>query len=224
MSDQKKQLIDHIVELREDNALNLTKEMLNSGYEPQELLIHCQKAMDQIGKRFESQDYFLPELMMAGDLLSQITEIVKPLIQKNDEGEGGSILGTVVIGTVYGDMHDIGKDIVIFMLELNGFKVVDLGVDVPISEFINAIQEHQPEVVGLSGFLTLAFNAMKETVEAIEKADLRSQLKIMIGGGQVDEAVKKHTGADAFGTNAMDAVNMCHRWIGAPVNNLEKGA
>lgn len=214
MSNQKEQLIEHIVEMREDEALALTREMLDSGYDPLELLAHCREAMDQVGKRFEAQEYFLPELMMAGDLLSQISDIAKPLINQSSSGEEASSHGTVVIGTVHGDLHDIGKDIVTFMLEINGFKVVDLGIDVPISDFIDAIKEHQPEVVGLSGFLTLAFDAMKETVDAIEQADLRSPLKIMIGGGQIDESIKKHTGADAYGLNAMDAVNLCRDWMG----------
>ncbi len=214
MSDQKSQLIDHIVEMREDEALSLTHKMLDAGYDPLQLLAHCRDAMDQVGKRFESQEYFLPELMMAGDMLSQISDIAKPLINKGETGEQASTHGTVVIGTVNGDLHDIGKDIVTFMLEINGFKVIDLGIDVPVSDFVGAIQEHNPQVVGLSGFLTLAFDAMKQTVDAIEAADLRGQLKIMIGGGQVDESIKVHTGADAFGKNAMDAVNLCRDWMG----------
>ncbi len=214
MSDQKSQLIDHIVEMREDEALSLTHKMLDAGYDPLQLLAHCRDAMDQVGKRFETQEYFLPELMMAGDMLSQISDIAKPLINKGETGEQASTHGTVVIGTVNGDLHDIGKDIVTFMLEINGFKVIDLGIDVPVSDFVEAIQEHNPQVVGLSGFLTLAFDAMKQTVDAIEAADLRGQLKIMIGGGQVDESIKVHTGADAFGKNAMDAVNLCRDWVG----------
>ncbi len=214
MSDQKSQLIDHIVEMREEEALGLTQQMLDAGYDPLQLLAHCREAMDQVGKRFESQEYFLPELMMAGDMLSQISDIAKPLINKGETGEAANTHGTVVIGTVNGDLHDIGKDIVTFMLEINGFKVIDLGIDVPVSDFVEAIQEHQPQVVGLSGFLTLAFDAMKQTVDAIEAADLRDELKIMIGGGQVDESIKIHTGADAFGMNAMDAVNLCRDWMG----------
>lgn len=214
MSEQKSELIEHIVEMREDEALDLTREMLESGYDPLELLAHCREAMDQVGQRFENEEYFLPELMMAGDMLSQIGDLAKPLINQNRSNEDGKSHGTVVIGTVHGDLHDIGKDIVTFMLEINGFDVIDLGIDVPVSDFIDAIQEHKPAVVGLSGFLTLAFDAMKETIEAIESADLRRQLKIMVGGGQVDDTTKKYTGADAFGHNAMDAVNLCRDWMG----------
>ncbi|VAV92977.1 Uncharacterized corrinoid protein [hydrothermal vent metagenome] len=212
MTDQKSDLIKHIVEMQEDEAIRLTREMLEAGFDPLELLAGCREAMDLVGQRFEAQEYFLPELMMAGDMLSQISALAKPLITRGDDEEDNSH-GTVVIGTVNGDLHDIGKDIVSFMLEINGFKVVDLGIDVPVVQFITAIREHQPEVVALSGFLTLAFDSMKETVDAIEDADLRGQLKIMIGGGQVDESVKNHTGADAYGMNAMDAVNLCRNWM-----------
>jgi methanogenic corrinoid protein MtbC1 len=101
------------------------------------------------------------------------------------------------------------------MLDINGFKVIDLGIDVPIADFISSIQQHKPQVVGLSGFLTLAFDAMKETIEAIKAAGLRDDIKIMIGGGQVDAKICDHTGADAFGLNAMDAVSLCKEWISA---------
>jgi 5-methyltetrahydrofolate--homocysteine methyltransferase len=110
-------------------------------------------------------------------------------------------------------LHDIGKNIVTFMLDINGYKVVDLGIDVPVDSIIDAIKQHEPAVVGLSGFLTLAFDSMKETIEAIQKAGLREHIKIMIGGGQVDNTVKEYTGADAYGLNAMDAVSLCGGWI-----------
>ena len=115
---------------------------------------------------------------------------------------------------MHGDLHDIGKNIVTFMLDINGFDVKDIGIDVPAETFIDEINQFQPDVVGLSGFLTLAFDSMKETIEAIQDAGLRDTIKIMIGGGQVDETVRNYTGADAFGTNAIDAVSLCKNWIG----------
>src|SRR5208282_4813435 len=121
--------------------------------------------------------------------------------------------GTVVIGTVHGDLHDIGKNIVCFMLEVNGYKVIDLGIDVPVEKFVDTVRESNPLVLGLSGFLTLAFDSMKETIDALAKAGLRDKLKIMIGGGQIDDAVRVYTGADAFGRNAMAAVTLCRQWI-----------
>jgi 5-methyltetrahydrofolate--homocysteine methyltransferase len=199
--------------MKEEQALALAREMLGSGYDPLTLLDHCRQAMEIVGQRFEAGEYFLPELMLAGEMLTQIGNEAKPLIQDADPGAEGSSKGTVVIATVHGDLHDIGKNIVTFMLDINGYKVVDLGIDVPVDTVVSSIKEHEPAVVGLSGFLTLAFDSMKETIEEIEKAGLRENTKIMIGGGQVDENVKVYTGADAFGVNAMDAVSLCDGWI-----------
>lgn len=213
MNDRGKQLVQQIAEMQEEEAVKLAREMLDAGYDPIQLLAHCREAMEMVGKRYEEGEYFLPELMLAGEMLKAIGDMTKPLIQQ--DAAGGATAGTVVIGTVEGDLHDIGKNIVTFMLEINGFKVVDLGIDVPIRDFVDSIQQHKPQVVGLSGFLTLAFDAMKKTVEAIQEAGLRDNIKIMIGGGQVDETVRNYTGADAFGLNAMDAVSLCKQWVPA---------
>ena len=123
--------------------------------------------------------------------------------------------GRAVIGTVHGDLHDIGKNIVSFMLDINGFEVKDIGIDVPAATFVSEIEAYKPDVVGLSGFLTLAFDSMKETIAVIDKAGLRSDVKIMIGGGQIDETVRAYTGADAFGVNAVEAVTLCKGWAEA---------
>jgi 5-methyltetrahydrofolate--homocysteine methyltransferase len=118
------------------------------------------------------------------------------------------------VGTVAGDIHDIGKDIVVFMLDVNGFEVLDLGIDVPAQKFVDAIKETGSKVVGMSGFLTLAFQSMKDTVEAIKKAGLRDRVKIMIGGGQMNDQVRSFSEADAYGKDAMDAVRLAKGWIG----------
>lgn len=213
MDDKSKQLIQQISDMQEEDSVKLAREMLDSGYNPVELLGHCREAMELVGKRYAEGEYFLPELMLAGEMLKAIGDMAKPLIKQDTSG--GKSAGTVVLGTVQGDLHDIGKNIVTFMLEINGFKVIDLGIDVPIANFIEGIKEHKPQVVGLSGFLTLAFDAMKNTVEAIKEAGLRDNIKIMIGGGQVDETIRNYTGADAFGLNAMDAVSLCKQWVPA---------
>ena len=214
MSDQKDQLIQLISDMEEESAVNLAKEMLDSGYDPLVLLGHCREAMEIVGKRYEEGTYFLPELMLAGEMLTSIGNMAKPLIQSGEE-EGKGDAPTVLIGTVHGDLHDIGKNIVTFMLDINGYNVVDIGIDVPVATFIDNIKEHKPSVIGLSGFLTLAFDSMKETIEAIEAEGLREGRKIMIGGGQVDDSIRAHTGADAFGLNAMDAVKLCKEWLPA---------
>jgi 5-methyltetrahydrofolate--homocysteine methyltransferase len=187
--------------------------LLEEGANPIRVLELCREAMDVVGKRFEQGEYFLPELVLAGEMLENIGAIAKPLIKQGPGGEPKK-LAKVLIGTVHGDLHDIGKNIVTFMLDINGFEVKDIGIDVPVKTFLDEINEFKPDVVGLSGFLTLAFDSMKETIAAIQDAGLRDKLKIMIGGGQVDEAVRSYTGADAYGTNAIEAVSLCRNWMG----------
>jgi len=214
MNDQERQLVEWLSDMNEDPAFALAKKMLlEEGANPLRVLELCRNAMDIVGKRFEQGEYFLPELVLAGEMLENIGAIAKPLI-KQAPGEEPKKLAKVLIGTVHGDLHDIGKNIVTFMLDINGFEVKDIGIDVSVKDFIAAINEFRPDVVGLSGFLTLAFDSMKETIEAIQNAGLRDKLKIMIGGGQVDETVRNYTGADAFGINAIDAVSLCKQWMG----------
>jgi methanogenic corrinoid protein MtbC1 len=214
MTDQEKQLVTWLADMNEDDAFALAKKMLlEEGANPMRVLDLCRQAMDIVGKRFEQGEYFLPELVLAGEMLENIGAVAKPLITQGPGGEPKK-LAKVLIGTVHGDLHDIGKNIVTFMLDINGFEVKDIGIDVPVKTFVDEINEFKPDVVGLSGFLTLAFDSMKETIAAIQEAGLRNKLKIMIGGGQVDEAVRNYTGADAFGTNAIEAVSLCKNWMG----------
>jgi 5-methyltetrahydrofolate--homocysteine methyltransferase len=217
MSDQGKKLVELISGMEEEAAVKLAEEMLDGGTEPTELLEYCREALDIVGKKFEANEYFIPELILAGEMLEQISAIVKPRIAERAQNAPAAKVsaGKVLIGTVHGDLHDIGKNIVTFMLDVNGYDVIDLGIDVPAQTFVDAIRESSPQVVGLSGFLTLAFDSMKETVEAISEAGLRDKVKIMIGGGQVDETIRNYAGADAFGINAMQAVAHCRQWIGA---------
>ena len=213
-NDQERQLVEWLADMNEDDAVPLaTRMLLEEGVNPMHVLDLCREAMDIVGKRFEEGEYFLPELVLAGEMLDNVGAIAKPLI-KQGEGGGAAKLGKVLIGTVHGDLHDIGKNIVTFMLDINGFEVKDIGVDVPVQTFIDEIKAYQPDVVGLSGFLTLAFDSMKETIAAFDAAGLRNDFKIMIGGGQIDETVRSYTGADAFGVNAVEAVGLCRNWLG----------
>jgi 5-methyltetrahydrofolate--homocysteine methyltransferase len=215
MTEQEQQLVDWLADMNEDEALALAKRMLlEEKANPMRVLELCRMAMDTVGKRFEEGEYFLPELVLAGEMLENIGAIAKPLIVQAP-GEEAKKLAKVLIGTVHGDLHDIGKNIVSFMLDINGFEVKDIGVDVPVQTFIDEIDAYKPDVIGLSGFLTIAFDSMKETIEAIEGKGMRANRKIMIGGGQIDEAVRNYTGADAFGVNAVDAVTLCKSWAGA---------
>jgi methanogenic corrinoid protein MtbC1 len=202
------ELIDAVVEMREEDALRLTGELLDAGAAPMEILDACRSALDVIGKRFEEGRAFLPELMMAGEMMTGISAIVKPRLAEETSAEK---LGKVVFGTVEGDIHDIGKDIVVFMLDLNGFDVIDLGVDVPPDKFVKAVRETGAKMVGLSGFLTLAFDPMKDTVAALRAAGL-TDVKVMVGGGQIDEQIREYAGADAYGRDAVAAVALAKAW------------
>ena len=214
MNEQEKQLVEWLSDMNEDDALALSNKMLfEEGADPLRVLELCRAAMDIVGKRFEEGEYFLPELVLAGEMLETIGKVAKPLI-KQAPGEETKKLGKVLIGTVHGDLHDIGKNIVTFMLDINGFEVKDIGIDVPVKTFIKEINDYQPDVVGLSGFLTLAFDSMKETIAAFEAEGMRDKFRIMIGGGQIDETVRSYTGADAFGVNAVEAVHLCKNWMG----------
>lgn len=200
-------LIDAITEMREEDAVAITHELLDGGSSPADILGACKDAMDVIGGRFEDGEAFIPELILAGEMMTAITDILKPRMVEEATGEK---LGKVVIGTVQGDIHDIAKDIVAFMLDLNGFEVTDLGVDVSPAKFVETAKETGAKIVGLSGFLTLAYDPMKETVAALKESGL--DVKIMIGGGQVDEQIRQYTGADAYGKDAMAAVALAKEW------------
>ncbi|HSD84782.1 MAG TPA: cobalamin-dependent protein [Anaerolineae bacterium] len=202
-------LVKAITEMREEDAVRLVHEQLQAGTPPLEILESGREAMTVIGQRFEAGECFVPELMLAGEILRQISDVVKPQIAQTADMKK---IGRVVIGTVEGDIHDIGKDIVAFMLDINGFDVQNLGVDVPAAKFVAAVKEFQPQVVGLSGFLTLAYEPMKNTIKALRDAGFTG--KVMIGGGEMDEQVRQYTNADAYGKDAVAAVSLAKRWVG----------
>ena len=208
-------LVKALADLKEKEALQITDERLKAGEAPLDILLDARQAMELVGERFATGDYFMPDLVYAGEILKLITETVKPGMATGPKAE---TIGKCIIGTVEGDIHDIGKDMVVFMLDVSGFEVHDLGIDVPVQAFVDKIKETDAKVVGLSGFLTLAFDTMKETVDAIEAAGLRDQVKIMIGGGQIDDMVKEYTGADAYGKDAATAISLAREWLGGEQN------
>jgi len=198
--------------MKEKEALQIVDDLLAQGEDPQKILDLSSEAMQVVGQRYQEGTYFLPELIMSGEMLRKIGEILKPrLAEKTGVTKK---LGTVVLGTVRGDIHDIGKDIVGFMLEVNGFEVLDLGIDQPEENFVQAVKEHKPQVLALSGFLSVAFDSMKSTIEQVEAAGLRQDLRVIIGGGQMDDTVRKYTGADAYGDDAMAAVAFAKETVG----------
>jgi 5-methyltetrahydrofolate--homocysteine methyltransferase len=198
-------------DLKEGEALEFVDRALAGGIDPMALLGDAKEGMNIVGQRFASGEYFIPDLIFSGEILKGIVKRLEPHLKKGEEPER---LGKIIIGTVAGDIHDIGKDLVVFMLDVSGFEVIDLGIDVPAQKFVDTIKETGGKVVGLSGFLTLAFDSMKESVDAIKAAGLRDDVKIMIGGGQIDEQVRGFTGADAYGRDAMTAVHLAQGWIG----------
>jgi methanogenic corrinoid protein MtbC1 len=202
-----------LADLKEPEALAFVDKALAEGIDPMLLLGEVKDGMQTVGQRFADEVYFIPDLVFSGEILKRIVQKLEPHL-KSKKDEKTKRLGKVIIGTVAGDIHDIGKDLVTFMLDVSGFEVLDLGIDVPVEKFVDAIKESGRSVVALSGFLTLAFDSMKETVDAIKSAGLRNQVKIMIGGGQIDEQVRSHTGADGYGKDAVEAVKLARSWIG----------
>ena len=200
-------LVHALSELKEKETLEIVRARLDSGEDPLQILDDARKAMEIVGKRFEDGTYFIPDLVYSGEILHAVSEMVKPKITKEAEVKR---LGKVIIGTVKGDIHDIGKNIVTFMLDVNGFEVYDLGIDVPADRFIEKIKETNAPVVGLSGFLTVAFDSMKDTIDAIKEAGLRDKVKIIIGGGNMNDEIKAFAGADAYGVDAMAAVSFAN--------------
>jgi 5-methyltetrahydrofolate--homocysteine methyltransferase len=202
-------LTDAIVEMREDDAMALVRSMLEDGTDPTEVLGRAKDAMTELGRRFECEEAFIPELIMGGEIMKGIAEELKPCLKGAGDAK---TRGVVVIGTVQGDIHDIGKDIVVMMLDINGYDVHDLGVDVSADQFIAAIRETKAHVIGLSGLLTLAFDSMKNIVDAIVSAELRDQVKIMVGGAPADAQVQVYTGSDGWGSDVTAALKLADAW------------
>jgi methanogenic corrinoid protein MtbC1 len=205
-----KVLTESLGELEEDQVLDMLKEFVAtnpSEAEALEAVAACQAGMAMVGDLFESGDYFVGDLIFAGELLTEAINTLKPAL-----GSGGSsVAGTILIGTVHGDLHDIGKNIFKSMSEAAGFEVVDLGIDVEISEFVEKAKAINPQVIGMSGVLTLAIDSMKETAEALKAAGVPA--KIIIGGNPVTKEVCDSVGADAYTTNAAEGVKICQGWV-----------
>ena len=198
-----------LADLNEDQALQLVQEALKENIQPGDVLKACQEGMNEVGTRFEAQDYFVSDLIMSGEIFKQISAVLGPHLKAG----GQKSTGKVVFGTVKGDIHDIGKDIVVNMLKSSGFEVIDVGVDAPPAKFIEALKQSGAPVLGLSGLLTLAFDSMRDTISAVKAAGL-NKVKVMVGGGPVDANVCKSVGADGWGADAPSAVRLTKQWHG----------
>ncbi|MBS4025305.1 MAG: cobalamin-dependent protein [Clostridia bacterium] len=204
------QISKALAELDEDVVLKEVEELSNQGVPAFEILAALQKGMEEVGKKFEDKEYFLSELIMSADIFKTATSTLGDVFADDSSKK----LGTVVIGTVKEDIHDIGKDIVVTILKCNGFNVIDLGVDVPFEKFVEAVKEHNPQIIGLSCLLTSAFDNMKETIAALEAAGLREGRKVLVGGGSTDDKVSAYVNADGVCRNAQEAVQVCKRIVG----------
>lgn len=203
------QLVSALADLEEAKVLELVQGGLDSGKDPMEILASCQEGMTSVGKLFETGVYFISDLVLAGEIFNQVTDLLRSRIKMNSVGAKGK----VVFGTVKGDIHNIGKDLVVSLIKAADYDVLDLGVDVPPEKFVDAVKETGATVVGLSGLLTIAFDSMKDTVDTLDAAGLRPKVKVMIGGGTISATVQQLTGADAWGKDALAAVSLCNQWI-----------
>jgi 5-methyltetrahydrofolate--homocysteine methyltransferase len=204
------ELTQAIVDLCEDDALAMVDKQLADGADPVTILADCKAAMDIIGDRFANGEAFIPELIMAGEIMTGVSAKLKPHLTATTPEDK---LGVIVVGTVQGDIHDIGKDIVVTMLDIAGFDVVDLGVDVKIDKFIATAREKDAQIIAMSCLLTSAIDSMKKVVAAAREADLNGT-KLMIGGAPITEQVVAYTGADGYGKDAVEAVELAKQWIG----------
>lgn len=201
-----------IGELDEAETLKSLQKFVAEGPSPaeaQQALFACQSGMAIVGDKYEEGEYFVGDLIFAGELLTAAMEILKPALG----ADSGERIGTMVLGTVEGDLHDIGKNIFLGMSEAAGFTVHDVGIGREPEVFVQKVREVQPQIVGLSGVLTVALESMKKTVEALEKAGLRDSVKIIIGGNSVTQEACGHIGADACTTNAAEGVKICQEWV-----------
>jgi len=194
-----------------DEVVNLTKEALDEGAAPSDVLDQGLLAgMDVVGQRFKAEEMFIPEVLRCAKCMHGAMEILRPLLAET----GAESIGTLVIGTVKGDLHDIGKNLVGMMFEGAGFEVVDLGIDKEPQEFVDAIKEHKAKLIGMSALLTTTMPKIGETINAINEAGIRDQVKILVGGAPITAAFAEEIGADGYASNAASAVDKGKELVG----------
>lgn len=194
-----------LLDLDEEKVHQLLKEKIEMREDPLKIVEECQRAMVEIGNLFERNEYFISELVMSGEIFKNITNQLQPFLG-NVQPTGSK--GKVVIGTVKGDIHDIGKNIVVTLLKASGFEVIDLGIDVPADVFVETVRKHEAKVLGLSALLNITFAEMKNVVDQLEAAGLRDKVKVVIGGVPCNEQVRKYTGADYYARDAAEGIRI----------------
>jgi 5-methyltetrahydrofolate--homocysteine methyltransferase len=209
--DQSTSLFDAVSRAREDEVMALVGQQLSAGVPAADVLAECNRGMVELGNRFADGDCYLPDLMFAGMIMKSVMSELGPRLT---QASAARSRGTVVMGSVQHDVHDIGKDIVITMLRGVGFEVVDLGVDVPAARFVQAVAEHKPQVVGMSVLLTTCFKSVIATVEAIRRAGQRQNVAIMVGGAAASDLLSENAGCDFYGRSAVDGVKFADSVVG----------
>ena len=206
-----KQLHDAVLNGDAKTAKSVTEQAIADGVEPLKLVQECMvPAMSEVGRRFECNDYFVPELLLSARAMKSAMELIRPLLT----AQGAQPVGRVAIGTVKGDLHDIGKNLVAAMLEGGGFEVLDLGVNVSPDQFVATVKEKNANVVALSALLTTTMPSMKTTIDALQQAGVRQQVKVLIGGAPITQKYADEIGADGYSDNAAEAVNLAKRCLG----------
>lgn len=201
-------LISAIADLKLVDVPGMVARELDSGENPLDVLARCRQGMEVVGERYKSGSYFLSELIVSGEIFKQAMKLIEPRLPRQSGGDAPA----VVLGTVSGDIHDLGKDIIAVLLKGAGFVVHDLGIDVKPRAFVEKLKETNARILGMSGLLTPSFDSMKATVDAVIEAGLRDRVKVIIGGGVVTEQVRRHCGADEFTTDGMEGVEICKRF------------
>jgi methanogenic corrinoid protein MtbC1 len=199
-------LVSAIADLKEELALNLVKESMSNQTRTSEILAECQQGLGIVGERYQRQHYYLSGLVMAGEIFSEITKLLKTSVRYQDYARKS---GKVLIGTVAGDIHDLGKNITLMLLESNNYEVVDIGVDIPAEEFLKQAHENQPDIIGLSGLITIAYDSMRNTINLLKSEGLK--IPIIIGGSLLNENVCKYTGADYWVNDASSGLLICQK-------------
>lgn len=209
---RRRELTAAVAELDEKGAMEIVHRRLEMGDNPLAIVEDCENGMRQVGERYENREYFLAGLIMAGEIFREVMELVQPSMEQVLTGHGS---GRVLIGTVAGDIHDIGKDIVYLALRCFGFTVEDLGVDVPAEKFLERAIAMRPDIIGLSGILTSSFESMRETVRVLRASGLPEiqRIPILIGGGQLNEDVCRYIGADYWVNDGIEGVRLCRQVV-----------
>lgn len=209
-----KKLAQAVIDGEPDDAVALAKEALDQGLDPLECITNgLTKGIQKVGELFAEGEYFLPELIIGADAMKGALEILEPALVGDQKRE---VVAKVVLGTVEGDLHEIGKTLVGTMLTANGFHVMDIGVDQPASAFIEAIKEFDATIIGASALLTTTMLQQEKLIQALEEAGLREKVKVMVGGAPVTDAYAKKIGADGYAEDAISAVNLAFRLADAP--------